>query len=115
MAALKETTSATGHTYKYVTAMNESRHVMGDLGNVIGGRQHTYERIVAKDKTWVVSGNVGSDAAAIFFYEFRIIIRARPRVEARIDSGRDTAFASEERVAHARERRGKIRGRRIRA
>jgi hypothetical protein len=67
MAAFKETTQATGHTYKYVTASNEAKLLMGDLGNVAGGAKHTFENITAKDKAHVVAGNMEGEYAKDFF------------------------------------------------
>jgi hypothetical protein len=67
MAAFKETTQATGHTYKYVTASSEAKLLMGDLGNVSGGAKHTFVNITAKDNAWVVAGNMQGESAKDFF------------------------------------------------
>ncbi|KAF2466587.1 uncharacterized protein BDR25DRAFT_327960 [Lindgomyces ingoldianus] len=67
MAVFKETTNVTGHTYKYMTASEESKFLMGDLGNVQGGAKHTYEKINATGKAWVVTGNMDGASAANFF------------------------------------------------
>ncbi|PMD50438.1 uncharacterized protein K444DRAFT_547107 [Hyaloscypha bicolor E] len=67
MAALKETTQATGHTYKYLEASNEARMLAGDLGNVPGGSKNTYEVVLAKDKANIVVGNMEWQYAKDFF------------------------------------------------
>ncbi|KAL4733369.1 hypothetical protein BDV11DRAFT_175766 [Aspergillus similis] len=70
MAALKETTKATGHEYKYVKASKQARLLMGDLGNVKGGSLHKYSNIEVEGG-WVVAGNMDGDAAKNFFRYIR--------------------------------------------
>jgi hypothetical protein len=67
MAAFKETTQATGHTYKYVEASNEARLLAGDFGNVPAGVTHSFEKVIAKDKARVVAGNMDGQYAKDFF------------------------------------------------
>jgi hypothetical protein len=66
MAALKETTKATGHDYKYVKASNQARLLMGDLGNVKGGALHKFSNIEVEGG-WVVAGNMAGESAKDFF------------------------------------------------
>lgn len=66
MAAFKETTKATGHSYKYVKASDEARLLMGDLGNVKGGRLHSFSNIEVTGG-WVVAGNMAGENAKDFF------------------------------------------------
>lgn len=66
MAALQETTKATGHTFKYIKASKQARLLMGDLGNVKGGALHTFSNIEV-DGGWVVAGNMAGEFAPDFF------------------------------------------------
>lgn len=66
MAALQETTKATGHDYKFVKASNQARLLMGDLGNVQGAALHTFSNIEVEGG-WVVAGNMAGDSAKDFF------------------------------------------------
>ncbi|KAF2458146.1 hypothetical protein BDY21DRAFT_371041 [Lineolata rhizophorae] len=66
MAAFKETTKATGHEYKYVKASNQARLLMGDLGNVEGGAQHSFTNLEVTGG-WVVAGNMEGASAKDFF------------------------------------------------
>lgn len=66
MAALKDTTKATGHDYKYVKASKEARLLMGNLGNVQGAALHKFSNIEVEGG-WVVAGNMASDSAKDFF------------------------------------------------
>lgn len=69
MAVFKETTQATGHTYKYMEASNNAKLLAGDFGNVAGGAKHTYEKVFVKDNAWVVAGNMEGQYAKDFFGE----------------------------------------------
>ncbi|OJD10871.1 hypothetical protein AJ78_08233 [Emergomyces pasteurianus Ep9510] len=66
MAALEETTKVTGHMYKYVTASNEARLLMGDLGNAKSSTLHKFNNINVRGG-WVVAGNMAGESAKDFF------------------------------------------------
>jgi hypothetical protein len=66
MAALEETTKATGHEYKYVKTYNQARVLLGDLGNVTGGYLHKYGHVDV-DGSHVVAGNMAGESARDFF------------------------------------------------
>ncbi|KUL88231.1 hypothetical protein ZTR_03996 [Talaromyces verruculosus] len=66
MAALQDTTKATGHDYKYVKASKQARLLMGDLGNVQGAALHKFSNIEVEGG-WVVAGNMAGDSAKDFF------------------------------------------------
>ena len=66
MAALKETTKATGHDYKLVKASNTAKLLMGDLGDVKGGALHTYSNIEVNGGH-VIAGNMDGQFAKDFF------------------------------------------------
>lgn len=69
MAALQETTKATGQDYKFVKASNQARLLMGDLGNVQeGAARHTFSNIEVEGG-WAVAGNMAGDSATNFFKE----------------------------------------------
>lgn len=66
MAAFEETTKMTGHTYKYVRVCNQARFLMGNLGNVQGGAQHSFSNLDIQGG-WVVAGNMEKSSAKDFF------------------------------------------------
>ncbi|EED21511.1 hypothetical protein TSTA_087470 [Talaromyces stipitatus ATCC 10500] len=67
MAALRGTTQVTGNTYKYVSASDEVKMLVGDVGNVSGSAKHVYEDITAGGKSHVVVGNMQGEYMKDFF------------------------------------------------
>ncbi|KAL4816592.1 hypothetical protein BDW67DRAFT_184750 [Aspergillus spinulosporus] len=67
IAALRATTQATGNTYRYVSAADEAKLLVGNVGDVAGSAGHLYEEISAAGNANVILGNMQSERMRDFF------------------------------------------------
>lgn len=67
IVALRATTQATGNTYRYVSAADEAKLLVGNVGDVAGSAGHLYEEISAAGNANVILGNMQGDYMRDFF------------------------------------------------